>query len=76
MANEFDPASLTDDTQLRDTEVEKVFRIDAGSLRNRRWRGLPPVYRRYGRSVRYSVGDIRRFIAESAVTPASIQQPE
>jgi hypothetical protein len=61
--------SLSDDIGLTTPQAAKVFGSSAKTLENWRWRGIGPIYRKQGKSVRYSVGAIKAFLAENTIQP-------
>ena len=46
---------------LKPREVEKIYRIDAGTLANWRYQGRGPSYVKYGRKVLYPVIEMDRW---------------
>ncbi len=68
MKNVLHIENLSPRTLLSDKEVQTVYRLNAGTLRNWRLVGRGPKWVRCGRSVRYSVAAIEEFLAAGAAT--------
>jgi hypothetical protein len=47
----------------------EILGLSVKTLRNRRHRGLPPVYFKIGKAVRYRVSDLLALMDESKVPP-------
>jgi hypothetical protein len=54
---------------MTDVQVEAEYGIDAGSLRNMRWRGDGPPFIKMGRSCRYRVRDLEAYFESCLVEP-------
>lgn len=67
------PATLLDlsesDELVDEREVARRFGLTVHAIRRRRERGQAPAYHRIGRSIRYNLRDVERFIAECRVVP-------
>lgn len=46
-------------------EAAHVLNMSPRTLDNRRWKGLPPAFRKFGSSVRYHIRDLEEFIESS-----------
>jgi len=70
-----DLTALHGDALLSDVEVAATFRLNAGELRNWRCVGRGPRHLKIGRSVRYRLRDVVRWLEESTVTLIGNAQP-
>ncbi|WP_341864732.1 helix-turn-helix domain-containing protein [Desulfomicrobium norvegicum] len=52
---------------LCEKDAAKYLELSVHTLRQRRFRSLPPVYVKIGRSVRYLLSDLDTFIGDSRV---------
>ena len=52
---------------LKPKEVEKVYRIKAGTLANWRNQGRGPSYVKYGRKVLYPVAEMEKFCQQHRI---------
>ena len=58
------------DRALREQEVAERLSLSIATLRAWRRRGQGPRFVKFGRAVRYMVGDVEQFIRASAVDPS------
>ena len=61
-----DITSLHDEALLTTAEVAALFRINPGTLRNKRCQGRGPRGIRIGKSVRFKLRDVRSWIEAQA----------
>jgi hypothetical protein len=52
-----------------ETDVAALLHMTLPSLRNQRARGMGPPYTRIGRKVFYPIDKLRKYLAQSTVTP-------
>ena len=57
------------DRALNEAEAAERLGIAAATLRNWRQQRVGPVFRRFGRTVRYMSGDLEAFIESSRPVP-------
>ena len=63
---------LTDpDRALREQDVADRLSLSIATLRAWRQRGQGPRFVKFGRAVRYMVGDVEQFVRASAVDPSN-----
>lgn len=53
---------------LCEKDAANYLELSVHTLRQRRFRSMPPVYVKIGRSVRYLLSDLDTFICDSKVT--------
>ncbi len=58
------------DRALREQEVAEWLGLSIATLRAWRRRGQGPRFVKFGRAVRYMVGDVEQFVRASAVDPS------
>lgn len=58
---------LNSKNALSETDAAKYLEVSIHTLRQRRFRSMPPVYIKIGRSVRYLLSDLDAFICDSKV---------
>ncbi len=58
------------DRALREQEVAERLSLSIATLRAWRRRGQGPRFVKFGRAVRYMVGDVEQFVRTSAVDPS------
>jgi excisionase family DNA binding protein len=54
---------------LTEAEVAQRLSVSAPTLRSWRHRGVGPMFRRFGRAVRYMEQDVERFVEANAAGP-------
>ncbi len=59
------------DRALREQEIAEWLGLSIATLRAWRRRGQGPRFVKFGRSVRYMVGDVEQFVRASAVDPST-----
>lgn len=60
-----DPALVT----LNEHEASAVVGLAVKTLQRRRWEGLPPVFLKVGRAVRYRLSDLQDYLDACTVEP-------
>jgi len=50
---------------INEVEVAKRLGLSCSTLRAWRFRGVGPVYHKFGKSVRYHVDDVAAYVAEN-----------
>ena len=58
---------------LREQEVAEWLGLSIATLRAWRRRGQGPRFVKFGRAVRYMVGDVEQYVRASAVEPSTSQ---
>ena len=59
---------------INEREVSRITGLAVQTLRNYRQLGKGPPYSKIGRSVRYSVEDIRQFMESNRIDPREYNQ--
>ena len=54
---------------IPDTQASKILGIAVQTLRNWRQEGKGPAYLKIGRSVKYSIDDLKRFLEAHKINP-------
>ena len=54
---------------LTEKELAEIGLKSPQSLRNDRWKGVGIPFYRIGRSVRYAVADVRKYLEENKIEP-------
>lgn len=64
-ASVVDPALVT----LNEHEASAITGFAVKTLQRRRWEGLPPVFLKIGRKVRYRLSDLQAYLDACTVAP-------
>lgn len=60
-----DPALIT----LNEYEASEITGFAVKTLQRRRWEGLPPVFLKIGRKVRYRLSDLQAYLDACTIAP-------
>lgn len=63
--------SLGELNLISEEDMAKLRRVQSGTLRNERVKGLGPPWVKIGRQVFYPLDKFRKYLAASTVTPSS-----
>lgn len=62
---------LSEDRRLDSSEAAHFLNVKRGTLEIWRQRGYGPAYHHVGRCVRYSISDLRAFLASTRIVPSA-----
>ena len=55
---------------ITEKEAAKLLSLSIQTLRNRRSNCKPPIYYKFGRSVRYSIEDLTQYARDRQIVPS------
>lgn len=62
---------LGDSRLVKEIEAAEILSVSVSWLRRARLQGMPPSYLKFGRSVRYEIGELKQFIEDRRVQRAA-----
>ena len=59
---------------MTEAEAADFLKLKPKTLRNMRWRGVGPCYRKHGSRVIYEVNDLKSYSSSSKLQPYHVRQ--